>query len=368
MAKKQTPPKPRKKAAVASRPPRKTPAITDPAAKLRDLQAAYDQMLAAPDAKVAAELEKRAAELETLFGAIRDRAQEYNRGQAVISAGSKETTAAFRGLRGALARTAPAHQPVEEEGEEHDEAFFGLGHTPTIQSVTSAAEGITATPTPDFDLADFFRNVSRSVIDAQRELDRYSLQYARQQSQSPIPPALYSIPTVHAEVKAGLSKQDGSGILIRLFKDDSESNFTESTISFDIVASPPAPGGLKGFTAPVPPFLAVEGDDRTRIMAALDALPKNPPFTAGWQQRTVIVRDLDVSLLKLNRQVMLAFIFGTLPVPPAGASTDFSAVPLGVFRFTGAAAPLSIAANALAPELVRAFNAVAAWLQSITVP
>jgi hypothetical protein len=121
-----------------------------------------------------------------------------------------------------------------------------------------------------------------------------------------------------------------------------------------VVASPPAPGGLTGFTAPVPPFFVVEGDDRNRVMATLDALPKNPPFTPNWQQRTVIVRDLDVSLLKLNRQVLLAFVFGVLPTPAQGASTDFSQVPLSVFRFPDLAAPVA--------------SAIAAWLQAITVP
>lgn len=365
------------KKAVPKRAARKvtaTQSIVEPAAHMKQVRELSERMLANPGPTVARQLEAEAAKLETFFASIRNHAQQFAEADIAADISRNESVQALLGLKKTFVLPSPPDQVISLSGPaagtrtarnwEEAEEVYG------IRSLvgTTPKESKPGTPADTFDLAEFFRNVSRSVIDAQKELDRYSLQYARQQSNSAIPPALYSIPSVHAEIKAGLSKKDGSGILVQLLTDKSESDFTESTISFDVVASPPAPGGLRNFTAPVPEFLVVEGKDKARVMSELGKLPTNPPFDDGWEQRTVIIRDLDPLLRKLNKNIAVALVFGRIPKPEEGEATDFTDVPVSVYRFSDQTKPEKVDQAGVSAELVRILNSLATWIESVTVP
>ena len=68
-----------------------------------------------------------------------------------------------------------------------------------------------------------------------------------------IPPTLYAIPRVQAEIKIGFSQVSDHGFNIILLKNESQDkSFGESTINFDVVAVPPPPGPPDRFTQPIP--------------------------------------------------------------------------------------------------------------------
>ncbi len=335
---------------------KRTAPLTDPAANLSKVQDLCQDLYAKGDAETAQRLAFEAGQLEAFFSSIRANAEQV-----------VESAQALAGLRTMI----PPQGPHVEEG-----LKAPLGEGPASEEVFSMGGMLRTRPaelevkagqpeTNEFDLGEFFGNVSRSVVDAQRGLDRESLRYAREQADSPVPPAFYSIPTVHAEIKAGLSSTDGNGILVKLISDESQSSFSESTISFDIVSSAPPPGKLGNFTAGVPRFLAVEGPDFDRLMDALGNV--QPALPDGWQQRTIIVRDLDPTLGKLKQTVLLAFVFGPVPPPKEGSATDYSQVPLTLYKSSNDGPPMQIQAAQFTPELVRALSTMAFWLGSITV-
>ncbi len=116
------------------------------------------------------------------------------------------------------------------------------------------------------ELSQFFLNVSHSLVEAQDELNRLSSQYSS--AQSPVfPPAQFAIPSVHAEMKVGIRDLSERGVNLVLFKDKTESeNYAESTISFDLVATPPLPGAKPVF----PP--ALTGDAKAALLGNLRQL------------------------------------------------------------------------------------------------
>jgi hypothetical protein len=338
----------------------------DPLAKVKEVQDLCRDLLSKPDPELAKRIAFESGELEAFFSSIRANAE-----QVVDSA---HALASIRTLLPSVevpraeeeeaARNVPLAQ--RKELEESIRLFGGARPGEVQPPLTAAAKPTGAPPDPNqFDLGDFFTNVSRSVVDAQRQLDVASMQYARQQVASKVPPALYSIPNVHAEIKAGLSSTDGNGIIVKLISDESQSSFTESTISFDIVSSPPPPGPLGNFTAAVPPFLAVEGADFQRVMDALGKV--QPALAAGWEQRAIIVRDLDPVLVKLKQSVILAFVFDPIPAPAENVATDFSAVRLSIYKFAGDSPPVAVPAAQVTAEMVRVLYSAVTWLASVRV-
>jgi hypothetical protein len=353
------------------------PVVTDPSAKAKTLEELCQALIQRPDAETAKRIAFEAGELEAFYSMIRANAEQV--------AGSAAALASLRGLvPPEPPRIVPeggntARESVGRKigGGELEESFQGLGLTGRFSGILPILGDVEKTSTSgqppagnpnEFDLGDFFSNVSRSVVDAQRELDIESMKYSREQVNSPVPPALYSIPTVHAEIKASLSSTDGAGILVKLIDDQSQSSYTESTISFDIVSSPPPPGALGKFTAGVPRFLAVEGDDHKRALDALGAISPPGPFAAdGWQSRTLVFRDLDPALETAKHKALLALIFGPIPAPAKGQPTDYSGVPLYFYTLTDDQPPVAAPADRLTPAVVRVLSAIVTWLNSITV-
>lgn len=127
-------------------------------------------------------------------------------------------------------------------------------------------------------LEELFTNVSSSLIDAQKALNKSSLQYAAELDPR-LPPTLYGIPNVKAEMRVGFSKVEGRGINLFLFTSSSQKQeFAESTVSFEVVGTPPPPGpGVFGdFITTIPSFLVV-GRERDELVSALTVLPQGKP-------------------------------------------------------------------------------------------
>ena len=134
-------------------------------------------------------------------------------------------------------------------------------------------------------LQDLFATVSNSLIEAQKDLNDSSLQYASDLDPR-LPQTLYGIPTVKAEMRVGFNEIRASGINLFLFtKSHQRQDFAESVVSFEVVGSPPPPGpaAYGDYLVPVPRFI-VTGERRARILEKLkdkitgDLYDKNKKF------------------------------------------------------------------------------------------
>jgi hypothetical protein len=100
--------------------------------------------------------------------------------------------------------------------------------------------------TVDFDqgteLRDFFQNVAGSLIEAQTKLDDESFTYSQTALAKNLPPARFAIPTVKAELRFGFSNITSKGLNVFVYSNQEQSKKqSESSISFDIVATAPEP-------------------------------------------------------------------------------------------------------------------------------
>lgn len=94
------------------------------------------------------------------------------------------------------------------------------------------------------ELKTFFRNVSNSVIEAQKQLNELSRTYIDdlEKEKSPVPPTFFAIPSLKAEMKLGVSEVTSEGINVILFKSEQQKErFFESAVTFELVSTPPAP-------------------------------------------------------------------------------------------------------------------------------
>jgi hypothetical protein len=239
-----------------------------------DLRSRVDSLVEAwkaaaqkPSGANVSSLARRSAELEAAARRVREHAEAF-------AESARITTTSLERIKAGAAKVSPVageggevrvpgkERLFEEPPEVRAEAFEVEFAGPSPPPPPPPAEG-------DMPLASFFQQVSGAVIKAQQRLDLASLSYAQELKDSPIPPSLFSIPKVTAEIKLGLSAQKGSNVLVTLFgKAESTTNFSESTVSFDVVASPPPPGGAGSYSAPVPSFIVV-GPERDRAAAAL---------------------------------------------------------------------------------------------------
>lgn len=102
--------------------------------------------------------------------------------------------------------------------------------------------------------SDFLSNIGASVIQSQQKLDEQSLIYlAGIKDRQYIPPSLFRIPKISAELKVALSDEKEKGINVLLFSEKRKMNFlNQQSLKFDIVAVPPSPDLLKAAYEHIP--------------------------------------------------------------------------------------------------------------------
>lgn len=211
--------------------------------------------------KKAEKLAVKSGKLEESFGAVRKSAEEL---RALSQAGGKGR------VRRRKAQTGKG--PVIGEVETEAAGFLRLfEQTPaegTPRGFGDGKGGDTTSRGPA--LTDIFGLVADGLVEAQKALDKQSLDYVSQISDPRIAPALYAIPSVKAAAKLALTVDDQSNILVKLFGSPADkTNYSESTLTFDIVATPPPPAGL----SPAPSFLVI-GEERDRVIqTAMEAAP-----------------------------------------------------------------------------------------------
>jgi hypothetical protein len=98
--------------------------------------------------------------------------------------------------------------------------------------------------TDSLNLTDFLGEVAKSLIQTQQQLNRESIAY-NQQLPDGVPPAHFAIPAVRADLRMGFRNLSARGIDVVLFSNKEEKeSYGESTVSFELVAAPPAPASL----------------------------------------------------------------------------------------------------------------------------
>ncbi|HYO64336.1 MAG TPA: hypothetical protein VER08_11945 [Pyrinomonadaceae bacterium] len=142
------------------------------------------------------------------------------------------------------------------------------------------------------ELGEFFESVSTSLMDAQEELNRRSLEYVSRLDPR-FQPAYYGIPSVKAEMKVGFSTSRQKGVNLILFSNTQQkSEYGESTVSFEVVGAPPPPGPAVygNYVVPVPRFLVV-GERRERILDEVAARKKITGDTYDkWRGHALVLR------------------------------------------------------------------------------
>ncbi len=154
--------------------------------------------------------------------------------------------------------------------------LFDPGKENTITDVGEGTVGsggggtVVTSPPPPGDgigLHELFANVSNSLLTAQKELNRNSLEYVANLDPN-IPPAYYGIPSVKAEMHVGFSQMKQQGINLILFSSmQQKQQFAESTVTFEVVGAPPPPGPTRfgEFVVPIPRLFIV-GAKRDEVL------------------------------------------------------------------------------------------------------
>lgn len=92
-------------------------------------------------------------------------------------------------------------------------------------------------------ISDFLSTIGQSVVASQEALDEQSIRYLQSISDRPfIPPTLFRIPKISAELKVGLTKGHTRELSIFIASSKEElRQMNEQTINFEIAAVPPTP-------------------------------------------------------------------------------------------------------------------------------
>lgn len=266
MAQKKPPAKNGSSARQRTPPPRKLsrtpPGSHELGTRVASLLEIWEDTARDPSLRNIQKLAKVSAELEAGARRVREQAEAFAKAARV-------TATSLKSIQEGAPAAAPGARPLAERVEEDETRKLGLFDTEPVSfeaSFEPPEKRDAAVPgKADMPLQSFFEQVSDSVVKAQQRLDLASIAYSQGLKDSPIPPSYFSIPKVTAEIKLGLTVEDGSSLLVKLFgRPEDTTNFSETTVSFDVVASAPPPGGPGVYSAPIPVFLVV-GPERNTV-------------------------------------------------------------------------------------------------------
>lgn len=159
----------------------------------------------------------------------------------------------------------------------------------TVPTATALAKAEDREPPREISLESFFQNVSNSVIQAQRDLDRKSDEYNRFAGGHPlVTPTVFKMPKVKASIRFAFTETNEKGFNILLFRKGQSSGFeSEQTIDFEITAAPPPPDGIKALQAMTPRIdVVLDLELRKQLIALLTNVP-NPSGHPGLKVNVV---------------------------------------------------------------------------------
>ncbi len=181
-------------------------------------------------------------------------------------------------------------------------------------------------------LETFFESVSRGMIDAQRDLDRRSVEYSGSAAPGALPTA-FRIPKANAEFQFGIESSTSRGLnVLILSTEQSQKEMVRHKVSFDVVAVPPPPEVVARIATEHPGLavrlrqLADDPETEADEAAAAKVLAANigKAVLLGGPQGTLVV------LLAENETVLYAAFLpelgeatiALLPWPPKGLRAE----------------------------------------------
>lgn len=157
------------------------------------------------------------------------------------------------------------------------------------------------------DLQSLFRNISTSLVNAQKELNQSSLEYAATLDPR-LPQTVYGIPSVKAEMRVGFNNVEAKGVNLFFFTSSRQKQeFAESVVSFEVVGTPPQPGPISygNYVVPVPRLIVV---DETRDAILNEILAQKILTGATYtntRDRAVVLRYEPLQDGRVNRYLVI---------------------------------------------------------------
>jgi len=200
-----------------------------------------------------------------------------------------------------------ALDPLHDRGKDHEKADKPDKAAKAVNDLKKLISLEAPKVEQPSELRELFSNISNSLINAQKELNRTSLDYVA--SLDPrLPPTLYGIPNVKAEMRVGFNKIEGKGINLFLFTNTSQKQqFAESVVSFEIAGTtpPPGPAVYGDYVVPIPRLLVV-GQTRERLLDQIIAEKKvaGAPYL-NTRDKVLVLRYERDQTIAFNRYLVL---------------------------------------------------------------
>lgn len=118
------------------------------------------------------------------------------------------------------------------------------GTDTSLEGQPEARERSIVDSTPEgTNFADFLANIGTSFIETQQKLDQQSIEYLNSIQDRPyLPPTVFRIPKISAELNVALEEKKGMGVNVILFSKQQEmSTYNQQSMNFEIAAVPPSP-------------------------------------------------------------------------------------------------------------------------------
>jgi hypothetical protein len=145
--------------------------------------------------------------------------------------------------------------------------------------------------------SDFLSEIGHSVVKSQQELDQRSVEYLSSIKDRPyIPPTLFRIPKISAELKVALEDEKSTGLRVLLYSQQEKmSRLNQQSLKFEIAAVPPSADLLKALENSTPRIHFVfDRLEREKVFSALQGLedklklPINPETEQDDRDRVLI--------------------------------------------------------------------------------
>ena len=144
----------------------------------------------------------------------------------------------------------------------------------------------------DTEFSEFMGEIGSSVVQAQRTMDDQSRQYVSDaRSDGVIPPSIFRIPKVTAEMRFELSHR---GLLVKAFKGSKKSEETlEQSMKLEVQAVPAPPELLKAIQGVASPEIdfVLEPGVRQAVLTAVNRFAPSTANPTGVRGDSVVLRD-----------------------------------------------------------------------------
>ncbi|MBL8228182.1 MAG: hypothetical protein JNL98_06880 [Bryobacterales bacterium] len=181
-------------------------------------------------------------------------------------------------------------------------------------------------------LSALLTQVSQAVIDAQEQLNTQSAAY-NQQLPAGVPPAHFAIPVAHADLRMGFRNLSAKGMDVVLFSSKEErESYGESSVSFDLVATPPPPGSGEATDRVTGHRGVARSVGREAVLGTVESLVHSTSLHPS-TKRSILSRRESAVIARLDEERVLVL----WPSTPQGDAESTQWNQMSVFVLKGSA-------------------------------